>query len=102
MPHYLEAMGLLENYPMHAYQQSQKVQRAYERTKMRELYAIDLHNTLSEANTGKLNWIYRIARQTWSRIWLDRKLESEEIQNPLSKQEKISLNFLNFFQVEKM
>jgi hypothetical protein len=64
MPHYLEAMGLLENYPMHAYQQSQKVQRAYERTKMRELYAIDLHNTLSEANTGKLNTKKRKKRKS--------------------------------------
>ena len=40
MPHYLQALGLLENYPMHAHQQTLKVQRAIERNKRREKNAL--------------------------------------------------------------
>ena len=54
MPHYLEAIGLLENYPMYAHQQTQKVQRAFQRTRRREMHATALHNKLPEANTGLL------------------------------------------------
>ena len=55
MPHYLEAVGVLENYPMHAHQQTVKVQRAFQRAKTKELHAIELqYNKRSESNTGMI------------------------------------------------